>query len=300
MSNINATKNKNVVLLAMTSVVMSVLFSFLSAPLLRALYASVKARNFWLIGTALTAALFVAGSTNYQISETAVYVGATWMTLGIYSELEKRGVNWKSSGFFSICTGLLFALAGYFLILKNQTTDDIVGKLVEPMKQAINQAYPTLEPSELNFDNLILGFLAASLLSAIFFGLVFESRVTRLFNIRRERVVSGLRWLEFKLPDVAIWALLLSTFVYVQNWFHEPISNTISKNLALALVPAFFFQGIAVTEFMLRITRSGPFTRSILYLLIVLQLSPLIVLLGFVDYWADFRTLMRKKAKPIT
>lgn len=300
MSNVNASKNKNLLLLAITSIVAAVLFSFLSAPLLRALFVAVKAKIFWLIGLVLVGALFAVGLTNYQVSETAVYVGAIWMTLGVYSELEKRGISWKGAVLSSVIVGLLFALAGYFLVLKNQTSDNILAKLVEPMKKAELIAYPNKEKSEFNFESAILGFLGASLLSAILFGLVFESRVARLFNIRRERVVSGLRWLEFKLPDVAIWTLLIAAFVFIQEWLQLESLQTISLNLLLILTAGLFFQGLAVTEFFLRITRSGPFTRAITYLLIILQLAPLIVLLGFVDYWADFRALMRKKAKPTT
>jgi hypothetical protein len=35
------------------------------------------------------------------------------------------------------------------------------------------------------------------------------------------------------------------------------------------------------------------------YLLVVLQMAPFIVFVGFVDYWVDFRRLVRRKTKVI-
>lgn len=299
MDLLNTQKKKNVIWLAAISVVASILFSFLSAPLLRTLSVSVRGWVFWLVGALLVATLFAIGSTHYLVSETAVYVGATWMTLGAYSELEKRGVNWKISGLFSLLTGLLFALAGYFLVMKHQSPDDVLLRIVEPLKKATLQVYPGFNFEEFKFENFILGMLAASLISAILISLIFESRIAKLFNLKRERVATGLRWLEFRLPDVAIWAVLIAALLVVQNWVELPGGKVLAINILLALLAPIFFQGMAVVEFMLRISKSGPFMRSITYLLVVLQLMPFVVLLGFVDYWADFRRLFRKKAKPL-
>ena len=258
---------------------------------------SVKGRVFWLLGILLVTALFAAGSANYLVSETAVYVGATWMTLGAYSELEKRGINWRGAGLFSLVVGLLFALAGYFLVMKNQTTDDVLQKIVEPLKSATLEIYPNFSADGFKFEHFIIGMLAASLNSAILLSLIFESKIAKLFKINRERVVTGLRWLEFRLPDAVIWVVLVSAFVVVQSWVDLPVLKIVAINLLLAFAAPLFFQGMAVVEFLLRITRSGPFMRSMTYLLMILQLMPFVVLLGLVDYWADFRRLFRKRTK---
>ena len=159
MALINAQKTKNVIWLAVTSVIASVFFSFLSAPLLRTLSVTVKGRIFWLIGTVLVASLFAIGSQHYLVSETAVYVGATWMTLGAYSELEKRGISWKTSGLISLIVGLLFALAGYFLVMKYQSSEDVLQRIVEPLKKATVEMYPNFDMTQFKFENFILGML---------------------------------------------------------------------------------------------------------------------------------------------
>jgi len=299
MGLINAQKKRNVFCLAITSVIASVFFSFLSPPLLRTLSVTVKGRVFWLIGTVLVASLFLISSNQYLVSGTAVYVGATWMTLGAYSELEKRGISWKVSGLTSLIIGLLFALAGYFLVMRTQGSEDVLQKIVEPLKTATMELYPNLDMNQFKFENFILGMLGGFLSSAILISLIFESRIARLFNIKRERIVTGLRWLEFRLPDAVIWVVLGSAFVLVQNWINIEWLNILAINLLLVFIAPLFFQGVAVVEFMLRVSRSGPIMRTITYLLMILQLSPFVVVLGLVDYWADFRRLFRKRAKQI-
>lgn len=299
MGQINVQKKKNLFWLAITSVIASVLFSFLSAPLLRTLSVTVKGRIFWLIGTVLVASLFAIGLNNYLVSETAVYVGATWMTLGAYSELEKRGISWKVSGLFALATGLLFALAGYFLVMKNQASEDVLQRIVEPLRKATTEMYPNFDMTHLRFENFILGMLGGFLASAILVSIIFEPKIARLFNIKRERIVTGLRWLEFRLPDAVIWTVLISVFVLVQNWVEIEQLRILAVNLLLVFIAPLFFQGVAVVEFMLRISRSGPIMRSITYLIMILQLMPFVVLLGLVDYWADFRRLFRKRTKQL-
>ena len=296
MSIVGQNQNKNIVRLVLVSVAAAVLFSFFSAPLLRALSVSAKAKVFWLTGLILVLGLLAAGSMNAKILETAIFVGAIWMTLGVYNEFEKRGINWRKGSFFSLLSGLLFAVAGYFLVLKNLAGEDVLVQMVEPLKQALLKVLPESQTDQL--VNIVPGILVASLFAALALGWAFETKAARAFSLRTERVVSRIRWLDFKMPDITIWLTLtaLLAVLVVAN----SLAVIVSANLLIAVSVAFLFQGCAVVEFTLRYTRSGPFMRTIAYVLIILQLAPFIVLLGFVDYWADFRRLIRKKQKQTT
>lgn len=285
-------KNRNVFVLAIVSAMMSVLFSFMGAPFLRALFISTKSRVFWITAILLVGTLLVAGATNYKIAEAAVYAGATWMTLGAYSELEKRGISWAKSGLISLSAGLLLASAGYFFILKNLTTTDLLGEMVEPLRAAINKV--TSEPKERNFYVRVLpGIFVSGLIASLAFSFAFEAKVAKMFKIQHERVVSGLRWLEFSLPGPAIWTALFALLICEFDT-KESLLFSISLNILIALTVAFFFQGVVVVESMLRGYRFGMFGRIVTYVLIILQLAPFVVFVGFVDYWANFRRLVRK------
>lgn len=294
MSLLNAHKNKNLLLLALVSVVASVMFSFLGAPLLRAFSVTTKSVVFWATAVLLIAALLVAGNTDFKISQTAIYVGAIWMTLGSYNELEKRGVNWRMTGLFAVLTGTLFALAGYFLVLKDLGSIEAVKEMLEPLIAAFAKSAPNASITADDLVSLLPGIFMGSLVGALALGLMLESKAAKIFGVKRERVASSLRWLEFRAPDAVIWTTLITALIAATS---QTIWQTLSLNILFVTLTVFFFQGLAVVEFSMRYYRLGFFTRAMTYLLIILQLAPILVFVGFVDYWVDFRRFIRRKSK---
>jgi hypothetical protein len=169
--------------------------------------------------------------------------------------------------------------------------------LVEPLRVAINNAFPdsTINTGEL--IRYIPGIFVASLAGSLALGFVFEAKVSRMFRIKRERIASGLRWLDFRLPDVAIWLFLFSALFSLDLVPQAHWLKVIGINVLIVALVVFFCQGMATLEFVIRFYRFGPFTRAMTYLLIILQLAPFLVLVGFVDHWADFRRLIRRRQK---
>lgn len=264
---------------------------------MRALFVSARSKVFWTTAIVLIGSLFVAGLTNYKISETAVYVGAIWMTLGVYSELESRGISWKGASLVSLGSGMLFAVAGYFLILKNHIGADVLLQIVEPLHIAIKKAFPDFAIEAADLIGYIPGIFIASLFGSLAVSFAFEAKVTRIFRMPRERVASGIRWLDYRLPDFAIWVILFAALFSEFN-FEIKMLKLVSINIIIVAAVALLFQGVAVIEFMMRFYRFGLFSRMITYTLIFLQIAPFVAFLGFADYWADFRALVRRKTKP--
>jgi hypothetical protein len=69
-----------------------------------------------------------------------------------------------------------------------------------------------------------------------------------------------------------------------------------NENLVLAAMNVFnvmlclyFFQGLAVTEVLLRTFRAGTIVRFLIYFIVVFQLFFILSAVGFVDYWIDVR-----------
>ncbi len=150
---------KKVWLLALTSVVMSTFFSFLGAPFLRALSVTANAKIFWFAGLLLTSGLMIAGLTL-----TSVYIGAIWMTLGTYSELEKRGINYRIAGAVSLAMGLLFGLVSYFIVIKYFNGQNLLTELLQPLQDSMNKAFPDT-PTELSaLMGYVPGIFTATLL----------------------------------------------------------------------------------------------------------------------------------------
>jgi len=282
--------NNKYFLLAAVSAAMSILFSVMSAPFIRVL-AATKSKIFWLVGVVFVSSLFFL-----KMNLVAIYVGAIWMTLGLYSELEKKGITWKKSGALSVLTGVMFGAISFLSITKWSVDHDLVKQVIDPLMVSLKQVLP-----DENFETKAVmmfmpGLLASALISALAVSLVFEAQIFKAFQIKRERLASGLKWLEFRLPDSFIWVSLFSfLFSVVETPFQ--FLQVIAINLAVVSIVSFFFQGISVFEFAARIFRFGRVTKLLLYLLIITWALPFVTVLGFADYWVDFRRHMRKKVK---
>lgn len=291
MSVIQKNKQTNLFWLTLTSVLVSVLFSFLGAPFLRALSVSVKPKIFWTAGVLLVATLLVMGMTL-----PSVYIGAIWMTLGTYSGLEKRGVNWKQAGLFSLTSGVLFAAILLGLLTRFLAGQNLISDLLLPLQTAVNKAFPE-DPIEASvLASYLPGIFAATLFMAMALGFIWESKINQLFQIQRTRVASGLKWLEFRLPDAFIWVSLFAAFFSLVN-IDQAIVQKVALNVVIVSMVAFFFQGLVVAEFMTRAFRVGPISKTILYIFLLVQAAPALILIGLIDYWADFRQKVRKKIK---
>lgn len=217
------------------------------------------------------------------------------MTLGSYSELERRGINWRRTGLISLFLGLVFAGISYFVTIKTSQVQ-LLDEVVQPFTTAIKKSSPdsTIETGTLL--GYIPGVLLSSLLIAMAIGFILEPQIVRLFQLRHTKIASGLRWLEFRLPDVFVWIAMFAALFAMEN-FGIAILKTISVNLIIFSAVAFFLQGLTVAEFSFRVFRFGPFSKTIMYILILLQLAPAVAFIGFIDYWVDFRKRMRRKIK---
>lgn len=290
MKNTAETNQKNIWSLVVASIATSVLFSFLSAPFLRVLAVSGRSKIFWTTGILLIVLLF---TLNWSLA--AIYVGAIWMTLGSYSEFERRGINWRWSGLLSLFLGLSFACVSYFVIVKASQTE-LLDEVVQPFAAAIKKSFPDSTIESNTLIGYVPGVLLSSLLIAMAMGFILEPQIVRLFQLRHTKVASGLRWLEFRLPDIFVWVAMFAALFSMEN-FGIAALKTISVNLIIFSAVAFFLQGLTVAEFSFRVFRFGPFSKTIMYILILLQLAPGVAFIGFIDYWVDFRKRMRRKIK---
>ncbi len=298
MNNISTSQNKKIWTLAYATAVVSVLFSFMGAPFLRALSAKAKPILFWGVGATIVAVLFLV-----QLTLGAVYVGAVWTTLGFYSELEKRGVSWKKTSLIALLSGALFGVLSYMFAVKGLLKLDLAEQLTAPILQTLKQINPDEQISIEQLIQYMPGALIATLLCSLAVGFIFESKIFQLFQFQREKTISGLKWLEFRLPDQFIWLSmfgflfsLLKIDTLVSSLVAEKI-KIVAINISIFSVVAFFLQGIAVFEYVTRFYRVGTFNKSLTYVLIFVWLAPAIGFMGLIDFWADFRKMVRKSLK---
>jgi len=107
---------------------------------------------------------------------------------------------------------------------------------------------------------------------------------------------------EWHAPDLWVWGLIATLGLVASGLIAkaDSVSLIVGLNLALLYLLVYTAQGAALVEFWLRKVKVGVVWRSFAHT-IILTLPPLIavvIALGVVDIWADFRRV--RKMPPIT
>lgn len=209
----------------------------------------------------------------------------------------------EKTSLIALLSGALFGILSYMFAVKGLLKLDLAEQLTAPILQTLKQINPDEQISMEQLIQYMPGALIATLLCSLAVGFIFESKIFQLFQFQREKTISGLKWLEFRLPDQFIWLSmfgflfsLLKIDTLVSSLIAEKI-KIVAINISIFSVVAFFLQGIAVFEYVTRFYRVGTFNKSLTYVLIFVWLAPAIGFMGLIDFWADFRKMVRKSLK---
>lgn len=272
------------------SVLLSLLTVVLGAPLMRVLRMSYGAFIYWLLGILVTTTFWFIDAPAL-----ALFVGSIWMTLGVYMELERKGLRWTASAPMGVLAGCLFFVGAGLINLERVGVHNLAGAktLVEHF---INDKIVAMNPA-LQLDagllfQLIPSAVVTILVVALGVGLMFERRVFSWLNLPREKVASQLKLLEFRLPDFVIWIAMTAFLLTMEN-FNVKALEILGMNIVNVVTVLYFFQGLAILEVGLRSFKAGALLRAVTYLILVGQLFPAVAAIGLIDYWVDFRKRLR-------
>lgn len=279
---------------------LSVFFSLwaflLSAPFLRVIRKAFGPLTYWLMGATFVSALVI-----FKMLPLAVVVATFWMTLGIYNELEQRGVVWSLTGPISVLSGVLIAgLGGWFLAqsLGISLSEQLL-QTAHEVVASLQQVNPKVEVDPNVLVQSIPAALVSALIIALGMGLIFESRVFRWMSLPRERVASQLKLLEFRVPDFYVWVAMIAFLFSFENFGVKWLA-VFGLNITIVSFVLYFFQGLAVMEVGLMSIRAGVFTRILSYFVFIMQLPMMLSMVGFADYWIDLRSRIRRLKAPKT
>ena len=266
----------------------------LGAPFLRVLRRAFGPIAYWLLGLVV-----VAGTWFFKAEPLSVLIGSVWMTSGVYSELENKGLGWWISGILSVVSGLCYFAATGFLALRMNgiNTYPEVEKLMEQFTQKVTEVNPNAVFSTEILLHQIPSAIAILLIVALGVGLIFERRVFSWLNLPREKIASQLKLLEYRLPDYMIW-IAMTAFLLTMVSFGGKAIAILAVNVVNVAIVLYFFQGLAVLEVFLNSMRAGVFTRVLTYIILVGQLLLVLSILGLIDYWVDFRGRIRRIKAP--
>jgi hypothetical protein len=217
------------------------------------------------------------------------------MTLGIYMELERKGLRWTASAAIGIILGSLFFVGAALINLEKLGAHNLAAAETL-VKQFITDNVLAMNPG-LQLDagllvQLIPSAVVILLVVALGVGLIFERRVFSWLNLPRERVASQLKLLEFRIPDFVIWIAMIAFLLTMEN-FNVKALEILGMNIVNVVTFLYFFQGLAILEVSLRSFKAGALVRAAIYIILVGQLFPVVSAVGLIDYWVDFRKRLR-------
>lgn len=276
------------------SILLSMLTLVIGAPFLRVLRKTYGAKIYWSIGLASVAATWLL-----QAHPLALLLGSVWMTLGVYTELERKGVWWWPAGLVSTILGALTgALGGMaYFALKGVNTQAEILKLAENFTKQLQAVNPVVKIEPMTVIQQIPSAMIILMLFALAVGLIYERRVFSWLSLPHERIASQLKLLEYRLPDFFVWVAMIAFLLTMVSFGGKAVA-VLGINIVNVSVVLYFFQGLAVLEVFLNSIRAGLFTRVLAYIILVFQMSLVLSLIGFTDYWMDFRGRLRRLKKP--
>lgn len=277
------------------SILLSMMTMVLGAPLLRVLRQAFGPRAFWILGLTVTG---VAWLLNLQ--PFALIIGSVWMTLGAYTEFERKGLGWWISGVLGVSLGSLVATGGLWAAFKQNgiNTYAEVVKLAEQFTSKVQEMNPAAKLDPELLVQQLPSTVVILLMITLAVGLIFERRVFSWLNMPHEKTASQLKLLEYRVPEYLVWVAMVAFLLTMVSFGGKAIA-ILAVNIVNVCIVLYLFQGLAVLEVFLNSMKAGVFIRVLTYLILFGQLLLVLSVVGWADYWLDFRRRIRKMTATI-
>lgn len=273
---------------------MAVFFGLLGTPFMRILRNVFGPWKYWISGLIITAALMFSGAA-------FVFWGflilSFWITVGVYQELEERGhANFWTACLSILLGGAVLILGPYFLVQAfglnlGEALKISFEKFVFPFSGG--KGFKDFGISEEALISQIPSFVILIETWALAFSLMLDRRLAVLFRFRYEKIATQMRLLEFRIPEMMIWVVMLSFLLSFFDGVPKPVA-IVAANAFNSLMGFYFFQGLAVMEMSFLVFRIGPLIRLLIYFFVVGQLFFLLSVVGVIDYWVDIRQRLKR------
>jgi uncharacterized protein YybS (DUF2232 family) len=208
--------------------------------------------------------------------------------------------------------GMVFAAAGALLVYMFGSWAAMMRELRASLMQHMTSALSAYEKMGLSKENLDLLKEQIPHIAETMFqllpGLVFLSLVLvvllnvfflcRRFPGRRGEWLSLNNLREWKGPEPLVWGLIACGFALFAPGLE--FLKVLALNVLLVIGACYFAQGLAIIAFFFHKNNVPRFLRGVTYMLIVFQqiLTLLVVVLGLIDLWGNFRRLGKNNLTP--
>ncbi len=284
--------SKNIILLTSASLLVTWFLGVMGGPFVRVLRKVMGSLPFWGLGLTFS---FLLGY--FASPWMAILTASLWVAVGLSTELEQRGTRWGVAALIGLATGFVVGIYGLFLFFTHNGLTDIA--MVESfLQKQIPEVYLLLKANQVSGKQALL-HLPSSLFIILLLGLslsqMFERTIVRWFEIPKvTSPTQYLRLLQFTVPDKFIWIMLTSMTVRVLDVPNEGI-NVVASNIVNIGIVLYLFQGLAVSEVVLKYLKVPNVLRLILYILTITQAFLVFSVLGFADFWLNFRARLSSR-----
>lgn len=218
------------------------------------------------------------------------------IAVGVYTEIEEHGGSVFSAGFVAILAAMgstAFGVGAWMYRTKAHLIEEARNQL-EPLAEKITAMNSGAGISADTLIQQIPSGLMIGFIAALAVALIGERRMLGWLGLSVERSADDKRLGSFRAPDAFIWLTIAAVFGAFYHHGNE-LFETISINALNVLAVIYFFQGLAIVAHAFRVFRVGPFWQWLWYMVLVLQLFLLVSLIGFADFWVEFRTRLTRK-----
>lgn len=258
---------------------------------------------FFATGLALIARKQLSGQIYYGALVLAL--GSCWILLdlkywgaflvvsllgGTFAEAQIRGWRYLAGGLFAVVSTASLSGLGIFWWAQSQQVD-LLARLRTTIETQLANLSAHNQAFGIGVDSLMQqlpSVVVAMMILALWLALLFENFVRRagwLGPLASGEVTEDLT--SFRLPELSIWfslAIIALAFIEIP-W---SLVKLLAENFFNVAVVVYFLQGLAVVASFFRHHRVSSFWQ-ILWYFMVLQMHLVVAVVGFSDYWLDFR-----------
>lgn len=280
------------ILLLSTSAMMTLLTIILGALPLRLLRVNYGAVLYWAGSLVVSGVLLASG----QMLMAAAFATLA-LLVGIYTEAEKQYASAFAAGAVAVLatSGLLSASVAVWSDVTNTNLFQAVKEVAQVITDRAIEMNPQLQMNAESIAWQAPSFIMVVMILALGAALMWERRGRKWFGLK-EAVTKPSNLLAFEAPPQLVWIAIASgAAALIQHnvgWL-----QVMGMNILNVMVAIYFLQGMAVVGHMFQTFKVSPFWQTIWYIILFVQLFPLVAFVGFTDFWFEFRTRTKKKKK---
>lgn len=247
---------------------------------------------FWAAFALVAALLALVGLPVY-----ALLVFALAVVVGVYADVEEHGGSVFTAAFVGVLTAIGSAAfsGGLWLHQAKIHLLDEVKKLLAGFEPGAAMGNMGISINQETFIQQLPSMTVIGLIVALGLALIFERRLLFWVGSPKDESIEGAsKFSTFRIPDVFVWLTIAAIFGAFFKHGNSLI-EMISINSLNVLAVMFFFQGLMIVAQAFRVFKVAPFWRNLWYIVFVFQLFFLVSLIGFADFWIEFRERLTRK-----